>query len=87
MYSLLIPNVFTPNGDGENDLFKPYGTNITSLYMEIYNRWGELIYRTEQVNSGWDGRTTAGALCTEGTYFYLIEVNGETYKGTITMLR
>ncbi|MDF1672623.1 MAG: gliding motility-associated C-terminal domain-containing protein [Vicingaceae bacterium] len=84
---LIIPNVFSPNGDGENDLFKPYGTNISTLYMAIYNRWGELIYRSELINSGWDGRTTAGALCTEGTYFYLIEVNGETYKGTVTMLR
>jgi len=84
---LIIPNVFSPNGDGENDLFKPYGTNITSLYMSVYNRWGEKLYQSEHLNSGWDGRTTAGTLCPDGTYFYIIKVNGETYKGTVTMLR
>ncbi|MCB0400968.1 MAG: PKD domain-containing protein [Flavobacteriales bacterium] len=84
---LVIPNVFSPNGDGENDLFKPFGNNITSLHMEIYNRWGEVLYMTDFINAGWDGRTTAGDICSDGTYFYLITVNGELYKGSITLIR
>lgn len=85
--TLTIPNVFSPNGDGENDLFKPEGTNITSLHMEVYNRWGELLYKTDFLNAGWDGRTTSAALCPDGTYFYIIEVNGEIYKGSLTLIR
>ncbi len=84
---LTIPNVFSPNGDGENDLFKISGTNINTLYMEIYNRWGEILYQTDLINSGWDGRTNAGDECSDGTYFYLAEVNGEIYKGTLTLIR
>jgi len=82
----IIPNVFSPNGDGQNDLFKAVG-NFTKLNVKIYNRYGELIYKSIQLNEGWNGRTNTGALCTAGTYFYIIETNTETFTGSLTLFR
>ncbi len=73
---LIIPNVFTPNGDGVNDVFTPSGTNITDVTGAIYNRWGQLIYSWNGLLTGWDGRTVAGSLASEGTYYYIIEAQG-----------
>ena len=84
--AIKIPNVFSPNRDGINDLFKPTG-NFSALSMKIYNRYGELIYTSSQLNEGWNGRTTAGATCSEGTYFYIIETEKETFTGSLTLLR
>ncbi len=84
---LIIPNVFSPNRDGENDLFGAFGNNISVAYMEIYNRWGEVMYKSSLINSGWDGRTSAGSKCPQGTYFYIMEIDGEVYKGSLTLLR
>jgi len=83
----MIPNVFSPNGDGQNDIFTVTGTNLNSVSIAIYNRWGELLYQTNQLNEGWNGRTNSGTASAEGTYFYLINVNDEFYKGTLTLIR
>jgi gliding motility-associated-like protein len=89
--NVVIPNVFSPNGDGQNDLFGVSGTGVISVKGSIYNRWGSLMFSTQQLNEGWDGRTTAGSECTEGTYFYILEVETseevKTYKGTLTLIR
>ncbi|NQX99087.1 MAG: gliding motility-associated C-terminal domain-containing protein, partial [Flavobacteriales bacterium] len=90
--SFIIPNVFSPNGDGQNDVFNVTGTGLISVKADIYNRWGSLMFNSEQlINKGWDGRTTAGSECTEGTYFYIISIETikevETFKGTITLIR
>ena len=61
--SIIIPNVFSPNGDGQNDLFSISGTGIISVKAEIYNRWGSLMFSSQQLNEGWDGRTSAGTEC------------------------
>ena len=84
--SIIIPNIFSPNGDGLNDLFKPTG-NFSELNVKVYNRYGEMIYTSHQLNEGWNGRTTAGAVCTPGTYFYIIETESETFTGSLTLLR
>lgn len=54
---LYFPNAFTPNHDGENDIFIPVGNtdNIANYHMMIYNRWGQLIFETTNANTGWDG--------------------------------
>jgi gliding motility-associated-like protein len=54
---LFVPNSFTPNGDGLNDVFSPAGNyeSIIDFYMAIYNRWGKLIFETRNKNNGWDG--------------------------------
>lgn len=92
-YVLLIPNVFTPNGDGINDLFWVVGYGMEYMELVIYDRWGLEIYSTrgtEQVS--WDG-TRNGSLLPEGAYVYivrykLIDKPGTEYRsGTVTLLR
>ena len=76
--SLNMPNVFSPNDDGQNDMFEAVFNCSTSFSMNIYNRWGNMVFQTEEINKGWDG-TYKGEKVPEGTYFYqavyLIEVN------------
>ncbi|MCY7363353.1 MAG: gliding motility-associated C-terminal domain-containing protein, partial [Ignavibacteria bacterium] len=50
-----IPNTFTPNGDGFNDVFKVYGEGIDHVLMRVYDRWGALVYRSESRDPSWDG--------------------------------
>jgi gliding motility-associated-like protein len=53
--SLFIPNAFTPNHDGLNDHFRAIGSSISEFHMMIFNRWGELIFQSDEIQSGWDG--------------------------------
>lgn len=78
-----LPNFFTPNADGVNDVFKPTARGLTSLKVHIYNRFGILVYNWDTVNGFWDGYTTSGILCESGTYFYVLEAtgfDGKSYK-------
>jgi gliding motility-associated-like protein len=78
--SILIPNVFTPNGDGSNDLFTVDGVNLESVVGEIYNRWGQKMFSWDNVKGHWDGRTLSGSEAPDGTYFYVITAKG--FDGT-----
>lgn len=85
----VFPNVFTPNDDGMNENWQPKlcldddgQVNIT-----IYNRWGKKVFESINNDTYWDGRTTSGNNCPEGTYYYIITTTKETYKGTIQLLR
>lgn len=69
IYPFSIPNVFTPNGDGINDLFFITASGLTEFNLIIVNRWGELMFETDDPNEGWDG-TFNGNKCSEGVYFY-----------------
>jgi OOP family OmpA-OmpF porin len=81
-----IANVFSPNNDGVNDVFKI--TNCGDiLNTSIYNRWGNLEFQTENQNHFWDGRTTSGEKCVDGTYFYIIETKEKTIKGFVQLIR
>lgn len=89
--TLIIPNVFTPNNDGSNDVFKIIGQNIKTISVEIYNRWGKKLYSWEGIDGGWDGKTS-GAEVSSGTYFYIINATGEDdqeylKKGSFSLLR
>lgn len=67
---LFLPNVFTPNNDGINDVFAPaVSKNITSYTLEIYNRWGNEVFSSNNSAVGWDGKTGSGEAST-GTYYY-----------------
>ena len=90
-----VPNVFTPNGDGTNEIFKPVTTEIQKLTMYIYNRWGEMIFETSDINGGWDGKFHGNDVPT-GVYFWLIRYNEnrssaqnieKEIKGSVTLLR
>ncbi|MFI5222142.1 MAG: gliding motility-associated C-terminal domain-containing protein, partial [Bacteroidia bacterium] len=89
--TLYVPNVFTPNGDGKNETFLPVVRNIKSLQFEIYNRWGELLFETFELNKGWDG-TFQNNFVQPDVYFYKIiytGMNEESYllKGNVTLLK
>jgi gliding motility-associated-like protein len=70
---LFIPNAFSPgNKDGVNDVFKPVVKNIQDYELRIFNRWGEMIFKTNDVNEGWDG-TINGKNCQLDVYVYQID--------------
>lgn len=85
----VIPNVFTPNGDSVNDTFTVSGLS-GSWTMHIYDRWGNLIFSTEQISSdGWDGHNFLGIKAVTGVYFYILkQENAEnSFNGTVQLLR
>ncbi len=88
---IFIPNAFTPNGDGNNDVVYILGTNIQSATFDVYDQWGELQFRSTNKSSGWDG-TYKGRAQPAGVYVYYAEIttnSGQVIKkkGTITLLR
>jgi gliding motility-associated-like protein len=84
-----LPNVFTPNGDGPNDLFIPYPYRyIARVEMKIFNRQGNLVFQTEDPDLNWDGTNINGQPLAEGVYFYKctvyeIRVDGEAQSPDI----
>ena len=76
-------NVFTPNADNRNDVFFPFYTKNATVadvdkqteyyHMYIYNRWGKLVFETEEYSKGWDGKDQSGAAQDDGTYFYVLK--------------
>lgn len=88
---LLIPNVFTPNGDFINDVFKVKGYNISNFNAVVFDRWGLALYSWNDILQGWDGKVN-GKPCADGTYFYIISAKDADDKdikkqGSFTLLR
>lgn len=98
---LKVPGAFTPNGDGHNDYFSVFGNRITEYQIRIYNRWGELVYSSNDLSElctgagdcmrGWDG-TFKGKLQQIGTFVYYIEAQDAggkkiDKKGNLTLIR
>jgi len=88
---ILVPNSFTPNGDGFNNIFKASGTGIPEFRGMIFNRWGSEIFSWEGIDSGWDG-SYKGQSAPEGVYFFLMEGVDDSGKavektGSVTLLR
>jgi len=96
--SAFVPNVFTPNGDGNNDIFAVYGsTDVKEVKLfRVFNRWGELVFESENfrpndLSNGWDG-TFKGERLNTAVFVYYTEIelqNGEiiTRKGDVTLFR
>ena len=87
-----IFNVFSPNQDGKNDIFKFNEWMLKGMYVEIYNRWGQRIYHWDMIGGYWDGKSYNGEELPEGVYFYKMNatgVDGYQFKqqGSITLLR
>jgi len=70
--SLYAPNSFTPDGDGNNDVFNVYGRNIYNSYLVIYDRWGHILFESRDIEVGWDGNHSNGYPAQIGTYFWQI---------------
>ena len=71
-----IPNVFTPNGDGTNDVFTIKSTGVKEISLQIFNRWGQKLYEFTGSKASWDGITPNGGLAPDGTYFYFVKAIG-----------
>lgn len=87
---LFVPNAFTPLSD-KNNLFKPAQAAVSDYRMNIYNRQGVLLFDSEDITHGWDGRSK-GEVCPSGTYVYVIsfrdtEGKPHTQKGTLMLLK
>ncbi len=73
-FCLFVPNAFSPNGDGNNDVFRVLQTCPISKYkIQVFNRWGQLVFVSYRVSDSWDGGIAKGDLLDMGTYFYNIE--------------
>ena len=90
-HTLYIPNAFTPNGDGINDVFFVFGKQINYFHLQIFDRWGEKVFESDDENQGWDG-TYKGAIQPAGVFVYMLDIsflgtNSETHKGSISLIR
>ncbi|HXH17877.1 MAG TPA: gliding motility-associated C-terminal domain-containing protein, partial [Chitinophagales bacterium] len=84
--TITIPSAFSPNGDGINDIFRVRSENITEFSMAIFNRWGEKVFETNNINDGWDGYYK-NEKAEIGVYAYYASINNRIYKGSITLIR
>ena len=73
-YALYSPNAFSPDGDGINDFFKISGQGMIDYQIEIFNRWGQMVYKSIDLSNGWDG-TFKGKNLPTGTYVYKIKTS------------
>ena len=80
-----LPNAFTPNGDGANDLYTPFlgWRFVQSVDMQIFNRWGNLVFQTTDPNISWSGKNETGKELSEGTYFYVCKVYESRVSGIV----
>ncbi len=89
---ILVPNAFSPNGDGFNETFKATGLNITSYEMYVYNRWGQQVFFTNKIDQGWEG-IFEGRKAPIGTYVYFVnytvgeEEKAAQLKGNLLLIR
>jgi gliding motility-associated-like protein len=88
---LYVPSAFTPNNDGLNDNFQWNSYGCSQINVHIYNRWGEIIYQSKDLNGFWDGKIN-GIDCPEGIYVAYIEYRGlrvatKTLAQSIMLLR
>jgi gliding motility-associated-like protein len=89
---MFIPNVFSPNGDLQNDTFEIYTQVVRLSQLQIFDRWGDLQYEENSANPHWDGNSMRGGLMNSGVYVYVLRgfcSNGRPFikKGDVTLLR
>ena len=88
---IFVPNTFTPDGDGKNDMLFVRGNEISELFFAVYNRWGQLLFQTTDITKGWDG-TFKGMKVDPAVFAWYIKAkcyNGSEMKkqGNVTLIR
>ncbi|HTB32582.1 MAG TPA: gliding motility-associated C-terminal domain-containing protein [Bacteroidia bacterium] len=92
-FTCYIPDAFTPNGDGKNEKFMVHGNDIKTFEMYIFDRWGQQLFHTTDINDGWDGSAKAGgAVQQEDSYVYLITIydtknQKHSYLGRVNLIK
>jgi len=94
-FAIYVPNAFTPNGDGLNELFTAKAVGIKKYEMWIFDRWGMQLYHCTDINNGWNGKVqngASGAMCQEDTYVWLIVVEdvfdkSHRYVGRVSIIK
>ncbi|MDO9257565.1 MAG: gliding motility-associated C-terminal domain-containing protein [Bacteroidales bacterium] len=88
---VVFTNAFTPNQDGFNDFFRPKTSNISQFHMSIYNQWGQFLFETNNLETGWNGFMN-GVKCPSGLYVYLVSyifqdaAETKTKRGSFTLI-
>jgi gliding motility-associated-like protein len=90
--TIVVPNVFSPNTDGVNDVFIINSFGLTDLQVDIYDRWGLKMGGFNTITGGWDGKAQSGKDAPEGTYYYILKAHGVdskeyNLKGYLMLLR
>jgi len=90
---IYVPSAFTPNNDGLNDIFRArFGENVTEFKLQVYDRWGEIVFETNDIRKGWDG-SIKGLKQSNGVYVWMIKYKTvtdpkeELMKGTVMLIR
>ncbi|HEY4797936.1 MAG TPA: PKD domain-containing protein, partial [Bacteroidia bacterium] len=93
-FTFYVPNAFTPNQDGRNEEFKAYGTYIREYHMAIFDRWGNLIFESNDINTGWNGKVKNRSVSPEeeDVYIWKAEITDIHYVvhkfiGHVSMLK
>jgi len=94
-FAIYVPNAFTPNGDGKNEIFKAEANGILDFTMYVFDRWGNNIFTTHDINVGWDGRLSnkgGSEVLQQDVYVWKIQLRnvnhqGQSYTGTVTLLK
>jgi len=94
--AVFFPNAFSPNGDGQNDLFKPVGSSLYNYTLTIYDRWGRVLFVSNDPDQGWDGSSLQGKPLPDGVYVWLAAFTHDYgdniqkdlhLRGTVTLVR
>lgn len=86
-----LPTAFSPNGDGNNDILYVKDIKVTNIQIEIFNRWGQVVYESKQISQGWDGTFKDVPLNSEVFVYYIRATCSDNKtierKGTVSLIR
>ncbi|MEL6849780.1 MAG: gliding motility-associated C-terminal domain-containing protein [Bacteroidota bacterium] len=90
--TIYAPSAFSPNADGFNDAFQLYGDKVATHQLQIFNRWGQLVFEADDIQASWNGIDQRGRTCPEGVYVFVVKgtfTDGQAFeeKGSISLMR